>query len=199
MSSTFTLFSNPGLDTPVAAYPTPTTVPTCWIRPPINKETCEHTGLSHGSFYGKVLGGPFSHSVIHVSMREQTETRGTQLIYLPSLHRLLLALATETSNEVRRSAELKRMKNERFVEAIADPVPTVWVRVPTNGSTCNLTGLGHSPFYDLLRIAGNRFTVSQLRHAGETRATKLVWAPSLLAYLLAEARHQAMDTQKKAA
>lgn len=56
----------------------------------------------------------------------------------------------------------------------------VWVRVPRNGETCHICGLGHAYFYKILRkpFAEHLVTV-RLGGSSQKRATTLVWAPSI--------------------
>ncbi len=173
----------PPFPLPLADEPATTAgAPARWIRPPANGETCDFTGLGHASFYGKLLGD-FSETFVHVNLRSRGETRGTQLIFAPSLHRLLLGLAGN-------GPSIPDLIRTRFDEARITVVEHRWMRAPVNGQYCTFTGLSHGAFYKLLESAGQDIAVSQLKSPGESRASRLVWIPSLHEYLLSLAEEQ---------
>lgn len=166
-------------------------VPVKWAPPPPNNECCPFTGLSHAYFYNKLLRGPFEKAIVHVSLRGPDEARGTTLIFIPSVHQLLWALATKPDRVTGLEKKFDHLAEHRFDHAEAAVVPQAWLRVPPNGSQDWFTGLGHSSFYKLLESAGQKIAVAQLRLPEETRATKLAWVPSVHAHFISLARMQA--------
>lgn len=159
--------------------------PVRWIAPPKNGQQCPFTGLSHAYVYTKLLKS-FSDCFVHLSLRMRGEEKGTRLMFVPSLHRLLVATGPELDDKARAG-----LKSRRFAAVDHDLVPARWSRVPPNGMRCEFTGLSHGGVYELLERAGKQILVAQLRMPDECRATRLVWLPSLHQYLLGLAKSQA--------
>lgn len=169
------------VEVPVSVPP----VPVRWLRVPRSGEACPFSSLGHGYVYSKLLGA-FSELFVHVSLRSCGESRGTQLMLAPSVHRLLVAASEGLDAKAKAT-----LQEERFSQAAADQPPARWQRVPPNGIQCDFTGLSHGAFYELLERAGKGVRVAQLRMPEERRATRLVWLPSLHEYLLRLASAQA--------
>jgi len=162
----------------------PISAPVRWIRPPTNGATCSFSGLGHAAFYGKLLG-EFGQTFVHVHLKASGKTKGTHLVFAPSLQRLLVGLAKNQGNSL-----IPDLIRTRFDDIANDTIEHGWLRAPVNGRRCPFTGLSHGAFYSLLNQAGRRVLVSQLKRPGESRASRLVWIPSLHAYLVERAHDQ---------
>lgn len=55
-----------------------------------------------------------------------------------------------------------------------------WIRLPVRGH-CPHTGLSRAAYYEL--IQANKIRTASLRRPGALRGTRLVWLPSIMAYL----------------
>jgi hypothetical protein len=58
--------------------------------------------------------------------------------------------------------------------------PAKWIRLPVRGR-CPHTGLSRAAYYELIKA--NRIRTANLRKPGALRGTRLVWLPSIMAYL----------------
>ena len=58
--------------------------------------------------------------------------------------------------------------------------PAKWIRLPTRGR-CPHTGLSRAAFYELIKA--NRIRTANLKKPGALRGTRLIWLPSIMAYL----------------
>jgi hypothetical protein len=173
----------PGWEEPgsEASPPPPLTPPPAWIGPPRDGEACAFSGLARATFQTKVLGS-FSKSLVHVSLRQRGADRGKQLVFAPSLHQLFLWTGGHPG-------ELPTSPPD-FRAAKLAPIPRRWIRAPKNEEHCGFCSLGHYSFYALLDEAGPAIQTAQLRLPSETRASRLVWLPSLHSYLVAKAEKQ---------
>lgn len=70
-------------------------IPAIWIRPPVGKETCPHTGLKHAAFYLQFCKCPR----IRNARMGKGEKRGTRLLYLPDIMAELERIAAQTAIE----------------------------------------------------------------------------------------------------
>ena len=61
-----------------------------------------------------------------------------------------------------------------------DTYPAKWIRLPTRGH-CPHTGLSRAFYYELIK--DNRIRTASLKKPGALRGTRLVWLPSVMAYL----------------
>lgn len=153
-----------------------------WVGPPKDGDACAFTGLARATFQTKVLGS-FGKSLVRVTLRQRGADRGKQLVFTPSLHQLLLWVSTHPG-------ELPEFSPD-FRAARAEKVPRRWIRAPKNEEHCGFCSLGHYSFYSILDEAGSSVQTAQLRLPSETRASRLVWLPSLHAYLMEKAEKQA--------
>lgn len=78
-------------------------------------------------------------------------------------------------------------KHMILTEATVDPIvganetyPPRWIRLPTRGR-CPYTGLSRAAYYEL--IQANRIRTANLKKPGALRGMRLVWLPSIMAYL----------------
>ena len=55
-----------------------------------------------------------------------------------------------------------------------------WIRLPTRGH-CPHTGLSRAAYYELIKA--NKIRTANLKKPGALRGTRLVWLPSIMAYL----------------
>lgn len=58
--------------------------------------------------------------------------------------------------------------------------PLKWIRLPTRGH-CPHTGLSRAAYYELIKA--NKIRTANIRKPGALRGTRLVWLPSIMAYL----------------
>ena len=152
-----------------------------WIGPPKGGDACSFTGLARATFQTKVLGS-FGESLVRVSLHHRSADRGKQLVFTPSLHRLLLWTSAHPGELPSSPPDFRAAKQAA--------IPRRWIRAPKNTEICGFTSLGHYSFYALLDDAGPAIQTAQLRLPSETRASRLVWLPSLHAYLVAKAEKQ---------
>jgi hypothetical protein len=65
----------------------------------------------------------------------------------------------------------------------SNSVPARYIRIPPSGTNCPWTALSHAGFYNLLTRAGPEIKTVSLKRPGEKRGTRLVFLPSVMAYL----------------
>ena len=65
-------------------------------------------------------------------------------------------------------------------DAQAEGYPQKWIRLPTKGH-CPHTGLSRAAFYELIKA--NQIKSACLKKPGALRGIRLVWLPSVMAYL----------------
>ena len=58
--------------------------------------------------------------------------------------------------------------------------PLKWIRIPTRGH-CPHAGLSRAAYYELIKA--NKIRTANIRKPGALRGTRLVWLPSIMAYL----------------
>jgi hypothetical protein len=179
-----TTFCLPPIPAPSASLPPATNnkprseVPVKWAPVPSNGKFCELTGLGHAYFSNKLLT-EFRDKFVHVRLGTKSQKRAVTLYFLPSLHRALQHIAgNEAESETVDCVE----------HAMSTSVPATWLRPPASGSRCKFSGLSHGLFYDVLDQAGTDLQVAHLKVTGETRATRLVFLPSLHGFLVNRAR-----------
>ena len=61
-----------------------------------------------------------------------------------------------------------------------DRYPNRWIRIPTRGH-CPHAGISRGAYYDLIKA--NKIRTASLRRPGAVRGMRLVWLPSIMAYL----------------
>lgn len=61
-----------------------------------------------------------------------------------------------------------------------DRYPAKWIRLPTRGR-CPHTGLSRAAYYELIKAS--RIRTANLKKPGALRGTRLIWLPSIMAYL----------------
>jgi len=81
-----------GIETNAAVAPS-ASAPAIWIRPPIQsrKQVCPYTQLSHGSFYGILVGNPR----IRQARLGKGRERGQRLLWLPDVYAELERISAE--------------------------------------------------------------------------------------------------------
>lgn len=65
-------------------------------------------------------------------------------------------------------------------ETAAVKYPPKWIRLPARGH-CPHTGLSRAAFYELIKA--NKIRTASLKKPGAIRGARLVWLPSIMAYL----------------
>ncbi len=58
--------------------------------------------------------------------------------------------------------------------------PGKWIRLPMRGH-CPHTGLSRAAFYELIKT--NKIRTASLKKPGTVRGARLIWLPSVMAYL----------------
>jgi predicted DNA-binding transcriptional regulator AlpA len=61
-----------------------------------------------------------------------------------------------------------------------DKYPPKWIRLPMRGH-CPHTGLSRAAFYELIKT--NKIRTASLKKPGALRGARLVWLPSVMAYV----------------
>lgn len=173
----------PGSEEPgCEASPRPPLAPQpSWVGPPKDGVACGFTGLERGTFQTKVLGS-FGGCLVRVSLHQRGAERGKQIVFTPSLHNLLLWTSAHPG-------ELPTFTPD-FREARNAPVDRRWIRAPKNQEHCGFTSLGHYSFYALIEEAGTAIQIARLQLPSQTRASLLVWLPSLHNFLVHKAEAQ---------
>ncbi len=152
-----------------------------WFGPPVEGEACSFTGLERATFQTKLLGA-FGGSVVKVSLIQKGAHRGKHLVFAPSVHEMFTWLSAHPG-------KIPEFKPD-FRGARLANIPRRWIRAPKNQETCSFTSLGHYSFYSLLEEAGSAIQTAQLRLPDESRASRLVWLPSIHDYLVRKAEKQ---------
>lgn len=71
-------------------------------------------------------------------------------------------------------------ESESVAPTAEEKYPGIWIRLPTRGH-CPRTGITRAMFYQL--IQAGKIRSANLRRPGALRGVRLVWLPSVMAYL----------------
>lgn len=174
-------------------------IPVRWSEIPPPGETCPFTGFNHSYFYSKLLFGPFAEGFVHLTLKEEHETKGKRLYFVPSLNRLLMERA-QGAAKVSPSGELEsQLLATRFDQARNTPLPLHWFPIPPNGKRSQFVDLSHGGFYRLLKLSKDLIRHGNLCSFTESRSKTFIHAPSLHNFLVNLAEEQSKKKQKRAA
>lgn len=83
------------LEAPESTPPAALGIPAIWIRPPVGKDTCPHTGLKHAAFYLQFCKCPR----IKQARMGKGPVRGTRLLWLPDVMAEIGRIAQSTARQ----------------------------------------------------------------------------------------------------